>query len=95
MSQEQKDIKICICCESEGHTAEECPWKKETIPQSESENGIRKEIYQDMICQHCRALDHGIEDCPSLKLADQRRRRIKCEKCGEIGHDIWMNQILE
>ena len=22
------------------------------------------------------------------KLADQRRRKIKCEKCGEIGHDI-------
>ena len=88
MSQEQKDIKICICCESEGHTAEECPWKKETIPQSGGKNGIRKEIYQDMICRHCRALDHSIEDCPSLKLADQRRRKIKCEKCGEIGHDI-------
>ena len=88
MSQEQKDIKICICCESEGHTAEECPWKKETIPQSGGENGIRKEIYQDMICRHCRALDHSVEDCPSLKLADQRRRKIKCEKCGEIGHDI-------
>ena len=88
MSQEQKDIKICICCESEGHTAEECPWKKETIPQSGDENGIRKEKYQDMICRHCRALDHSIEDCLSLKLADQRRRRIKCEKCGEIGHDI-------
>ena len=88
MSQEQKDIKICICCESEGHTAEECPWKKETIPQNGGENGIRKEIYQDMICRHCRALDHSIEDCPSLKLADQRRRKIKCEKCGEIGHDI-------
>ena len=23
-----------------------------------------------------------------MKLADQRRRKIKCEKCGEIGHDI-------
>ena len=88
MNQEQKDIKICICCKSEGHTAEECPWKKETIPQSGGEYGIRKEIYQDMICQHCRALDHSVKDCPSLKLADQRRRKIKCEKCGEIGHDI-------
>ena len=88
MNQEQKNIKTCICCESEGHTAEECPWKKETIPQSEGEYGIRKEIYQDMICQHCRALDHSVKDCPSLKLADQRRRKIKCEKCGEIGHDI-------
>ena len=88
MNQEQKDIKICICCKSEGHTAEECPWKKETIPQSGGEYGIRKEIYQDMICQHCRALDHSVKDCPSLKLADQRRRKIKCEKCGEMGHDI-------
>ena len=88
MNQGQKDIKVCICCESEGHTAEECPWKKETIPQSEGEYGIRKEMYQDMICQHCRALDHSVKDCPSLKLADQRRRKIKCEKCGEIGHDI-------
>ena len=50
MNQEQKNIKTCICCESEGHTAEKCPWKKETIPQSEGEYGIRKEIYQDMIC---------------------------------------------
>ena len=88
MNQEQKDIKICICCKSEGHTAEECPWEKETIPQSGGEYGIRKEIYQDLICQHCRALDHSVKDCPSLKLADQRRRKIKCEKCGEIGHDI-------
>ena len=23
-----------------------------------------------------------------MQLADQRRRKIKCEKCGEIGHDI-------
>ena len=88
MSQEQRDIRMCNCCESEGHIADECPWKKETIPQSEDENGIRKEIYQDMICQHCRALDHNVEDCPSLKLADQRRRKIRCEKCGELGHDI-------
>ena len=88
INQGQKDIKACICCESKGHTAEEYPWKKETIPQSEGEYGIRKEIYQDIICQHCRALDHSVKDCPSLKLADQRRRKIKCEKCGEIGHDI-------
>ena len=88
MNQGQKDIKVCICCESEGHTAEECPWKRETIPQSEGEYGIRKEIYQDKICQHCRALDHSVKDCPALKLADQRRRKIKCEKCGEMGHDI-------
>ena len=88
MNQEQKNVDICICCESEGHTAEECPWKKETISQNEDEYGIRKEECQDLICQHCRALDHSVKDCPSLKLADQRRRKIKCEKCGEIGHDI-------
>ena len=28
------------------------------------------------------------KDCPALKLADQRRRKKKCEKCGEMGHDI-------
>ena len=88
INQKQEDTKICICCESEGHLAEECPWKKETIPQSKDEYGIRKEMYQDKICQHCRALDHSVKDCPALKLADQRRRKVKCEKCGEIGHDI-------
>ena len=88
MNQKHKDIKVCICCETEGHTAEECPWKKETIPQGEGENDNRKEMYQVTICQHCRALDHNVEDCPALKLADHRRRKIKCEKCGEIGHDI-------
>ena len=45
-------------------------------------------MYQDRICQHCRALDHSVKDCPALKLADQRRRKIRCEKCGEMGHDI-------
>ena len=84
MNQEQRNIDICICCESEGHKAEECPWKKETISQSEEEYGDRK----DLICQHCRALDHSVKDCPSLKLADQRRRKITCGKCGEMGHDI-------
>ena len=84
----QEDTKICICCESEGHLAEECPWKKETIPQNKNEYGVGKEKYQDKICQHCRALDHSVRDCPALKLADQRRRKVKCEKCGEIGHDI-------
>ena len=88
INQEQKDTKICICCKSEGHLAEECPWKKETTPQSRDEYGIRKEMYQDRICQHCRALDHSVKDCPALKLADQRRRKIRCEKCGEMGHDI-------
>ena len=88
INQEQKDTKICICCKSEGHLAEECPWKKETTPQSKDEYGIRKEMYQDRICQHCRALDHSVKDCPALKLADQRRRKIRCEKCGEMGHDI-------
>ena len=88
INQGQEDIRICICCESEGHTAEECPWKKETIPQSKGEYGIKKEIYQDKICQHCRALDHSVKDCPALKLADQRRRKIRCKKCGEMGHDI-------
>ena len=47
----------------EGHLAEECPWKKETTTQSKGEYGIRKEIYQDRICQHCRALDHSVKDC--------------------------------
>ena len=84
----QEDTGICICCESEGHLAEECPWKKETIPQNKNEYGVGKEKYQDKICQHCRALDHSVRDCPALKLADQRRRKVKCEKCGEIGHDI-------
>ena len=84
----QEDMGICICCESEGHLAEECPWKKETIPQNKNEYGVGKEKYQDKICQHCRALDHSVRDCPALKLADQRRRKVKCEKCGEIGHDI-------
>ena len=88
INQEQEDTKICICCKSEGHLAEECPWKKETTMQSKGEYGIRKEIYQDRICQHCRALDHSVKDCPALKLADQRRRKVKCEKCGEMGHDI-------
>ena len=84
----QEDMGICICCESEGHLAEECPWKKETIPQNKNEYGVGKEKYQDKICQHCRALDHSVRDCPALKLADQRRRKVKCERCGEIGHDI-------
>ena len=88
INQGQDNIKMCICCESEGHTAEECPWKKETIPQSKDEYSNRKEMYQDKICQHCRALDHSVKDCPALKLADQRRRKIRCEKCGEMGHDI-------
>ena len=76
INQRQEDIKICICCESEGHSAEECPWKKETTPQSKGEYGIRKEIFQDKICQHCRALDHSVKDCLALKLADQRRRKV-------------------
>ena len=88
IDQEQRDTKICTCCESEGHLAEECPWKKEAPPQSKDEYGVRKEVCQDRICQHCRALDHNVKDCPALQLADQRRRKIKCEKCGEIGHDI-------
>ena len=88
INQGQDDTKMCTCCESEGHLAEECPWKKETTPQSKGEYGIKKEVYQDRICQHCRALDHSVKDCPALKLADQRRRKIRCEKCGEIGHDI-------
>ena len=88
IDQEQRDTKICTCCESEGHLADECPWKKEAPPQSKDEYGVRREVYQDRICQHCRALDHNVKDCPALQLADQRRRKIKCEKCGEIGHDI-------
>ena len=88
INQEQDNTKMCTCCESEGHLAEECPWKRETTPQSKGEYSIKKEMYQDRICQHCRALDHSVKDCPALKLADQRRRKIRCEKCGEIGHDI-------
>ena len=88
INQGQVDTKMCTCCESEGHTAEECPWKKETTPQGKDEYSIRKEKYQNKICQHCRALDHSVKDCPALKLADQRRRKIRCEKCGEMGHDI-------
>ena len=61
--------------------------EKKTTPQSKDEYGIRKEMYQDRICQHCRALDHSVKDCPALKLADQRMK-IRCEKCGEMGHDI-------
>ena len=76
INQEQKDTKMCTCCESEGHLADECPWKKEAPPQSKDEYGVRKEVYQDRICQHCRALDHNVKDCPALKLADQRRRKI-------------------
>ena len=34
INQEQKDTKMCTCCESEGHLADECPWKKEASPQS-------------------------------------------------------------
>ena len=70
INQENEDIKICICCKSEGHLAEECPWRKETNTQSQGEFGIRKETYQDRICQHCRALDHSVKDCPALKIAD-------------------------
>ena len=76
INQEQKDTKICTCCESEGHLADECPWKKEAPPQSKDEYGVGKEVYQDRICQHCRALDHNVKDCPALQLADQRRRKI-------------------
>ena len=40
------------------------------------------------ICTHCRALDHLIEDCPSLKSTDERRREIQCGRYGKMGHDI-------
>ena len=40
------------------------------------------------ICTHCRALDHLVVDCPSLKSADERRREVQCGRCGKMGHDI-------
>ena len=49
---------------------------------------VEQEIPYATICTHCRALDHMIEDCPALKEADDRRRKITCERCDKQGHDI-------
>ena len=46
MNQGQRGVEACVCCESEGHTAEGCPWERETIPQSGGECGVGKGIYQ-------------------------------------------------
>ena len=80
---EQEYYPFCTCCKSVGHTPQECPWAQAEdyqIPPSEPREPPR-------ICSHCRALDHDIRDCPTLKITDERRRKTKCLKCGEMGHD--------
>ena len=83
----EKKKGVCTCCDSEGHRAQECPWNKTESMEHES---IVPEFenLRPTICTHCRALDHLIEDCPSLKSADERRREVQCGKCGKMGHDI-------
>ena len=78
---------VCTCCSSEGHRAQECPWNK---TESMEQEPIVPEFenLRPTICTHCRALDHLIEDCPSLKSADERRREVQCGRCGKMGHDI-------
>ena len=83
----EKKKGVCTCCNSEGHRAQEYPWNKTESMEHES---IMPEFenLRPTICTHCRALDHLIEDCPSLKSADERRREVQCGKCGKMGHDI-------
>ena len=78
---------VCTCCSSEGHRAQECPWNK---TESMEQEPIVPEFenLRPTICTHCRALDHLIEDCPSLKSPDERRREVQCGRCGKMGHDI-------
>ena len=76
---------MCPCCKTEGHKAQECPWNKDEIMAQVEEE---MEVTYPTICTHCRALDHMIEDCPALREADSRRRKITCERCGNKGHDI-------
>ena len=82
-----KKITLCTCCKSEGHTAQECPWNKGE-PMEQDPIIPDYDNIKPTICTHCRALDHLVEDCPSLKSADERRRKIQCERCGKSGHDI-------
>ena len=83
----EKKQGVCTCCNSEGHRTQECPWNEtESI---EHELIVPElENLRATICTHCRALDHLIEDCPSLKSADERRREVQCGRCGKMGHDI-------
>ena len=82
----EKKKGVCTCRNSEGHRAQECPWNK--TESMEHEPIIPEfENLRPTICTHCRALDHLIEDCPSLKSTDERRREVQCGKCGKMGHD--------
>ena len=78
---------VCTCCNSEGHRTQECPWN-ETESMEHELIVPEFENLRPTICTHCRALDHLIEDCPSLKSADERRREVQCGRCGKMGHDI-------
>ena len=83
----EKKKGVCTCCNSEGHRAQECPWNK--TESMEHEPIVPEfENLRPTICTHCRALDHLIADCPSLKSADERRREVQCGRCGKMGHDI-------
>ena len=83
----EKKKGVCTCCNSEGHRAQECPWN-ETESMEQELIVPEFENLRPTICTHCRALDHLIEDCPSLKSADERRREVQCGRCGKMGHDI-------
>ena len=83
----EKKKGVCTCCNSEGHRAQECPWN-ETESMEHELIVSEFENLRPTICTHCRALDHLIEDCPSLKSADERRREVQCGRCGKMGHDI-------
>ena len=83
----EKKKGVCTCCNSEGHRAQECPWNK--TESMEHESVVPEfENLRPTICTHCRALDHLMENCPSLKSADERRREVQCGRCGKMGHDI-------
>ena len=83
----EKKQGVCTCCNSEGHRTQECPWN-ETESMEDELIVPEFENLRPTICTHCRALDHLIEDCPSLKSADERRREVQCGRCGKMGHDI-------
>ena len=65
----EKKQEVCTCCDSEGHRTQECPWN-ETESMEHELIVPEFENLRPTICTHCRALDHLIEDCPSLKSAD-------------------------